>query len=294
MKVLITGGAGYIGSNLAALLACTREKPIVLDLRKPRIPGVIYVQGDVQRLGFPDSPLEHTSEVRGVVHLAALTGKKECYQHTHKAFDTNVVGTQQVLEFCRQRDITQMVFASTCGIYCDTGENFYIVTKKQAETHCREYAERHGLNIVILRIANVYGGAFGYKDKLTVVHQFILKALLGEALKIEGDGKQTRDFIHVRDVCSAILRGLGLRSPGTFFAGTGVETSMSELALLIERTMLKLYDRTITIEYVPMPCYRFGEGVKVEITHSPVPGWQPNYDLEKGVEKTCLIASQAR
>jgi len=285
MKVLITGGSGYIGSNLVNFL----EKPVVLDLKKSRAHNVTYVQGNVTRLGFPDLPLK--AEVEGVVHLAAMTGKQECYQNSLKAFDTNVVGTQQVLEFCRQRDITQMVFASTCGIYCDTSGNMYIETKKQAEAQCIDYAKNYGLNTVILRLANVYGGAFGYKDKLTVVHRFILRALLGEPLKIEGDGSQTRDFIHVHDVCMAILLGLGLQTSGTFFVGTAVETSVNKLALLIEQTMLNMYNRKIITEYVPMPSYRSGEGVKATISHSPVPGWQPNYNLEKGIEETCLIAS---
>jgi len=285
MKVLITGGSGYIGSNLVKFL----EKPVVLDLKKSHGHDVTYAQGNVTRLGFPDLPLK--AEVEGVVHLAAMTGKQECSVNTLKAYDTNVVGTQQVLEFCRQRDITQMVFASSCGIYGDTSGNMYIETKKQAEATCINYAENYGINAVILRFANVYGGAFGYKEKLTVVHRFILKALLGEPLKIEGDGSQTRDFIHVYDVCMAIVLGLSLQTSGTFFVGTAVETSINKLAHLIEQTMLNMYNRKITIEYMSMPGYRSGEGVKAKITHSRVPGWQSNYNLEKGIEETCLIAA---
>lgn len=285
-KILITGGSGYIGSNLVNFL----QKPVVLDLKKSRAYDVTYVQGNVTRLGFPDLPLK--AEVQGVVHLAAMTGKQECYQHPLKAYDINVVGTQQVLEFCRQRDITQMVFASSCGIYCDTSGNMYIETKKQAEAQCVNYAENYGINTVILRFANVYGGAFGYKEKLTVVHRFILKALLGEPLNIEGDGSQTRDFIHVHDVCMAILKGLSLQSHGTFFVGTGIETNINELRLLIEQTMTNIYNREIRSISVPMPSYRSGEGRKAEITHSTVPKWKPRYDLAKGIETTCLIASQ--
>lgn len=288
MKVLVTGGAGYIGSNLVRLL----EKPVVLDLKKiqgnKEVSLVSYVQGDIGRLGYPDSPLKN-EELEGVVHLAAVTGKLECYANTLKAYDTNVAGTQRVLEFCRRRDIKHVVFASTCGIYCDTG-SYYIETKKQGEAMCNHYAEKYGINTVSLRFANVYGGAFGYKEKLTVVHRFVLKALLGEPLQVEGDGSQTRDFIHVHDVCKAILMGLELKTHGIFFVGTGVETSVKRLVEIVEKTVKAMYNKKIKVEYVPMPDYRSGEGVKGVITHSPLKGWQPSYSLELGVEDLLACA----
>jgi len=142
MTYLITGGSGFIGTNLCELL----DEPVVFDIRPPQT-DVEYMQGYIQN-GLHDCP-----PTDGVIHLAAITGHRECYKNPNLAHAVNVVGTQNVLEYCRKNDVP-CIFSSTCGVY--GAKTIYTETKLEAERLCMDYAEKYGLPNVVLRLANVY------------------------------------------------------------------------------------------------------------------------------------------
>jgi len=283
LKVLVTGGAGFIGSSLCRIL----EKPVVLDW-KNRKPGIIsfeYVKHDIRK------PLRMFGEdIEAVVHLAALTGKRECAMNPKMAREVNIGGTRNMLEFCRLQDIDQFIMASTCAAYCEK-QGLYIQTKIAGEELCKEYTEKYGVNTVILRFANVYGvGAF-VKDKLTVIPIFVLRALLGEPLLIEGDGSQTRDFIHINDVCYAIKKALKYMKHDTFFIGTGIETSINQLAQIIRKKMRILYGKYVTVKYVPFPQWRSKTpraDVPVDETEQKL-GWKAQISIDRGIENLLMF-----
>lgn len=223
--VLVTGGDGFIGSNLQEKIDC-----LVYDLTREK---------DIR------SPIKAPPK-RKVVHLAAISGHKSCAEDPKLAFDTNVYGTYNVLEYARKND-ANVVFASTCGVYGEKTE--YSQTKIAGETLCETYSRLYDLNIVILRLANVYGPHSEHKN--SVVAKFVRNAENGKPLTIEGDGTQTRDFIYVEDVCQAILKSLDYGESEAFDIGTGKETSINELANMIR----DLFD-DVEVRYVPLPEYR--------------------------------------
>jgi len=269
-RILVTGGAGFIGYNLTHFL----ESPIILDWKEPTslTRKKAYIQHDIRK------PIENKllPEIKGVVHLAALTGKQECAKNPKLATEINVEGTRNILEYCRQTDIEHLVFSSTCAAYCEK-ETHYTQTKIKGEELCREYHEKYGINTVVLRLANVYGPHFQLKQKLTVIHKFILKAILGEPLPVD----------HVHDVCDAMLRALNHNDHGIFFIGTGIETSINSLAQLIQNLTMKLYGRKVRIKHVPMPKWRekaLRVSIPTEETEKKL-GWKPTIPLEKGIER---------
>lgn len=218
---------------------------MILDRKPPPYEtGKTVIQHDISR--SLDSAFG--LKIDHVIHLAAMTGVKECRGDPERAFEVNVKGTRNVLEFCRSND-ADMVFTSTFAVYAEP--TFYSATKIAGEWLCRHYTKAYKVRTVILRCANIYGPNFDIKDKLTVVPLFILSALRNRRIPVEGSGNQTRDFIYVEDICSAIIKALEYSSSGIFDIGTSVRTSINRLA-----EMVRSYFPGAAIRHVPLPSWR--------------------------------------
>jgi UDP-glucose 4-epimerase len=256
VRVLVTGGAGFIGSHLVDRLVDADHDVIVLDdfstgrarnlSRSQRRPNFRLVRADIRNI--PSSFVKRLKRVDRVVHLAALTSVQESIRNPASTTDVNVVGTLNVLEAARALKVERVVFASSAAVY-GTPRTFpiaenasispispYGASKAASELYLGSFEENHGIEAVSLRIFNVYGPRQTPGQYAGVISIFAKRALKEQPLEIFGDGSQTRDFIYVSDVVDATLAALekNLRNR-VFNIASGHETSILELARTIQR-----------------------------------------------------------
>ncbi|MCC6050604.1 MAG: SDR family NAD(P)-dependent oxidoreductase [Thermofilum sp.] len=252
MRVLVTGGAGFIGSRLVARLAREGEEVVVLDdfsrgseANLKGLEGTVrVVRGDVRD---PRSVGEAARGAEGVVHLAALIDVAESVEKPDLYFDVNVRGTLNVLETARSAEV--FVFASSAAVYGDPvrlpiAEDHplrplspYGATKVAGEALVHAYAAARGFRPVILRLFNVYGPKQS-RAYAGVVTEFVKRVLRGEPPLIYGDGTQSRDFVFVDDVVEYFVRALRTEEVrGIYNVGSGKAVSVLELAELVAKVL---------------------------------------------------------
>ena len=222
-KCLVTGGAGFIGSNLVEHLVGASVQVKVLDnLSSGRLQNldlcreyIEFKQGDVRDL---PALQEMMSGVEVVFHQAALVSVPQSIEDPIEAAMVNDLGTLNVLEAARLRGVRRVVFASSCAVYGDLPElpkredmdikplSPYAASKLHGETYARLYRDLYGLETVCLRYFNVYGPRQDPSSPYSgVISIFMDKAARGETVTIHGDGEQCRDFVYVADVVQANL-----------------------------------------------------------------------------------------
>jgi UDP-glucose 4-epimerase len=251
MKYVVTGGAGFIGSNIVGrLLADGREVAVLDDLssgyRKnvPAHPALTFLEGDIRDRGTVRRALEGTGTV---FHLAASVGNKRSIDDPVHDAEVNVLGTLNVLEECRRAGVRRLVVSSSAGIFGELKtlpiredhpvepDTPYGSTKLCAEKLSLSYSKLHGLGVVCLRYFNVYGPNQRFDAYGNVIPIFVFKLLRGETLTIFGDGEQTRDFVNVHDVVQANLKAAAAEGvSGAFNIGSGTRISINDLVREIE------------------------------------------------------------
>src|SRR5690606_33315526 len=243
MRVVVTGGAGFIGSNLVRLLLDSGHEVTVLDNFSSGYRDnlaqldVRLVEGDVR------DPAVVEAAVRGsevVFHLAASVGNTRSIEHPIADSEINVLGTLHVLEAARRHGVRKVVFSSSAGIFGELKtlpiredhpaepDTPYGASKLGAEKLCLAYAKLYPLECVCLRYFNVYGVNQRYDAYGNVIPIFVHRRLRGEPLTIYGDGEQTRDFINVRDVAMANYRAAMARGvSGAFNIASGTRITIN-------------------------------------------------------------------
>jgi len=247
MKILITGGAGFIGSNLVPHFASLGHEIVVLDNLSagqgaPSFSsGVKFCHGD-----FIDRPTltECLAGVDVVVHLAAMSGVIDSIADPARCFADNVAGTFKLLELVRRMKVKQFVNASTGGAILGEAvppisESMapaplspYGASKLATEGFCSAYFASYGLPCVSLRFSNIYGPNSAHKK--SVVAAFIKCVLNDEPLIIYGDGTQQRDYLFAGDLVRGIAAAVERRANGTFQLGSGRPTALLELIGALE------------------------------------------------------------
>lgn len=247
MKVLVTGGAGFIGSNIcAALLKEGAEVTILDDLSSGHavnldvLPGTTFIEGDVRDA---DAVSRAVSGCEVVFHLAASVGNKRSIDHPDQDTAINVNGTLTVLDAARTAGVRKVVASSSAGIYGELktipiAEDHpvepltpYGVSKLYTEKMSLAFAHVFGLEAICLRYFNVYGPNQRFDAYGNVIPIFAFRALRGEAITIFGDGMQTRDFVHVDDVVQANLKAARKRGlSGAFNIASGTQIRILDLA----------------------------------------------------------------
>jgi len=248
-KVVVTGGAGFIGSNLCHTLVDLGAKVTAIDnLYAGKIEFIkdltdkknfTFIKGDIRNLDELEKETEN-SEI--IVHLAAQTSVPFSMVKPTEDCEINVVGTANVLHAARKAD-ARVVFASSAAIYGNPKQrptpetypphpiSFYGLTKLIGENYCRFYEENYGLEVVMMRIFNVYG-----PNCHGAIYDFLNKLKKNpKKLEILGTGRQARDFVYVSDMVDFILRAAtSPKAPGEVFnVGTGTTTSVTEVAEMI-------------------------------------------------------------
>ncbi|ACV11180.1 NAD-dependent epimerase/dehydratase [Halorhabdus utahensis DSM 12940] len=248
--VLITGGAGFIGSHLADALV-EHNDVIVLDNlstgKRENVPdGATFVEGDVRDA---DVVADVSDGVDLIFHKAAVVSVERSIDEPAFSHEVNFDGTLTLLEAARRVD-ARVVFASSAAIYGDPDtlpitesdpvdpQSPYGIDKCAADQYLRAYHDLYGLETVALRYFNAYGPRQTASDYSGVISIFGEQARAGEPITVNGDGTQTRDFVHVSDVVTANLLAATTEHVGTAYnIGTGGETSIRSLAETIQATV---------------------------------------------------------
>ncbi|MCS7131746.1 MAG: SDR family oxidoreductase [Hadesarchaea archaeon] len=258
MRVLVTGGAGFIGSHVVdALIAQGRGVTVLDNLStgdKDNIkahlanPDFRFIRGDITNEKIVRKSL---SGVEAVVHEAAIVSVPRSIAAPRLTWKVNVEGTLTVLEASLKAGVKRFVYAGSCAVYGNQAHlpiredaplnplSPYAETKVRAEELCMNYFRSHGLQTVCLRYFNVYGPRQARGQYAGVMVKFFERLRRGRPPIIYGDGEQTRDFVHVRDVVDATLRALtNRRARGEIFnVGTGKATSINDLCKIFMREM---------------------------------------------------------
>jgi UDP-glucose 4-epimerase len=269
-RILVIGGAGFIGSQVVAELLKTKVDEVVIydnfargkleyiaeSLQDSRC-TVWPHGGDIRDVDLLDDVMK---EMDGVIHLAAMW-LLHCRDYPRTAFHVNIEGTFNVLEACVKNKIKRLVYSSSASVYGDAVEvpmteahpfnnrNFYGATKIAGEAMCRAYHDRYGLDYVGLRYMNVYGPRQDQTAAYTGVIPIMLNKIdTNEAPVISGDGSQAYDFIDVADVARCNIMAMQSDCSDEFYnVGTGRQTSIKELCGLI----LELKQSELEVQYQP-------------------------------------------
>jgi len=302
MSTLVTGGAGFIGRWVVKELLSKKHRVVALDnLSNGSIENIqeflknsnfTFINGDILNQRKLGAAFKRSIDV--CIHLAAQINVQESIDHPERAFKNNVVGTFNVLEECRKRDI-KLVLVGTCMVY-DAAiskpinekhplkpASPYASSKLVGEELALSYFHTYGLPVVVNRPFNTYGPFQKSNMEGGVVSIFIKRNLEGKPLLVFGDGKQTRDLLYVGDCADFIIRAAfsGGAVGEVINAGSGKDISMNELALMICGNKGK-------IKHVPH-LHPQSEIRKLVCDYSKakkILGWKPKTSLKEGIKRT--------
>lgn len=294
--VVVTGGAGFIGSHVVDALIASGERVVVVDDLSSGRPELVAAEADLEVLDITDAagldPLVEAVAPHAIYHLAAQASVTASVANPWRDCDVNVRGTLNLLEAAR-RCAAPLIFSSTGGaLYGNeapmpTPESFipsplapYGASKWAAEAYVNTWANSSQLPHAVLRLGNVYGPRQSPHGEAGVVAIFSHALWRAEKPRMFGFGKPTRDYIHVSDVAEAMLRATGIR--GTFNISTGVETPVSELFSILSQVAGS------SIEPVLLPL-RKGELERSCLDPSralQLLGWRANVQLKEGLGQT--------
>jgi UDP-glucose 4-epimerase len=260
-KVLVTGGAGFVGHHLTGRLLSLGCQVTILDdlstgLKSNLLKGVKFIKGDIRSAKDADQAMAGCDTV---FHLAARVELQKSFVDPADCFSVNIEGTANLVKAALRNKVRRMVFASSCAVYplnptkalsenmSTPGATPYALSKLAGEQTLNIFSELEGLSACSLRCFNIYGeGQRADSPYSAVIPKFIAQALRGEPITIFGDGAQTRDFIHVDDIVDAYLLAAERDARGVFNVGTGKSTSVKQLA-----TVIRSIDNKSVLVYKP-------------------------------------------
>ncbi len=298
MKILVTGGAGFIGSHLLRLLERQEQVEVVVydnltSGRREHVPNNIrLIEGDVRDKDLARLFLQEHFDA--VVHLAAQTMVPYSLQHPDEDCSVNLLGLLNVLECCRVSGVKNVVFSSSAAVYGDNlniplqeeerllPTSAYGITKMTSEHYLRMYHDLYGLNTTVLRFANVYGERQGAGGEGGVVSIFCKLLAKGEGVTVFGNGEQTRDFVYAGDIAEALWRGSKLEGHHVINISTQKETSVNALLAAFKKAV----GRAFPVTYAPA---REGDIFRSVLSNGrcrELLGFCPSMNLQEGVART--------
>jgi len=251
-KVLVTGGAGFVGSHLVEELIGRGYEVVVFDnLSTGSLKNLEFVSecdfihGDIRNFETVKSAMIGCDTV---LHMAALPRITPSFENPLEGFSVNVTGTANVLEAAKQLGIKYVLYPGSSSLFADTtifptppdapkmpSKSPYSFQKLLAEYLCRHYHRMYGLNIATMRLFNVFGDRMPSSGSYAIVAGiFLNQKKEGKPLTIKGDGTQRRDFTYVKDIVKSMVYGAERRITGTFHLGTGKNHSVNEIAYKID------------------------------------------------------------
>jgi UDP-glucose 4-epimerase len=286
-RVLVTGGAGFIGRRVVAALLAEGAEVTVADLKPhPGGPSVRVVTGDLVDPGIAAQAVAPGTDT--IIHLAARTSVLESLQDPEATYRNNVALTAGLLELARQRGVQTFLFASTNAVVGNVGQALiteqaplrpltpYGATKAASEMLISCYSAAYGVRGVALRFSNVYGPGMLHKDSF--IPRLMKAARDGTGVTIRGDGTMIRDVIQVDDVVNGIFAAWRSDHSGPVILGSGQSVTVNQMV----ETARRVTGISIPAEHAPV---QQGEmpAVKLDISVARSLGYSPTYDLEKGM-----------
>jgi UDP-glucose 4-epimerase len=285
-RVLVTGGAGFIGRRVVRALLAEGHDVTVADLRAFPDPDVRSVVGD---LCDPDGPARAVRPgTDAVIHLAAFTYVVASIADPVSTYRLNTDATARLLEFAREQEVGTFLFASTNAVTGNVGGATiteqtvlrpltpYGATKAAAEMLLSSYANCYGMACASLRFSNVYGPGMTEKDSF--VPRLMRAARDGEGVQVRGDGGMLRDLVHVDDAVQGVMAAWAAGYSGPLILGAGRSVSVTDMVT----TARRVTGAPIPVEHVPV-----GNGempaVVVDISAARAIGYRPVHDLETGM-----------
>ena len=305
LRVLVTGGAGFIGSHLVkALLRAGHFVRVLDNFSTGSMDNIVDVARDVEIVVGDVRDYSVVEKcVRGVdvvIHLAALIDVAESIERPDLYFEVNVIGTHNIAKACR--GVNVLIFASSSSVYGDplkipipedhllSPRSPYAASKAAGEALIQAYSSIYGYRPIILRIFNVYGPKQS-RAYAGVVIEFIRRVLRREPPIIYGDGEQTRDFIHISDVIDAIMKAMSIeRARGVFNIGSGKAVTINQLAKLILKTLNR---EDLKPVYAPPRPGDIKHSI-ADITKSrKILGFEPKISLEEGIKTLISVIANS-
>tara|TARA_B100001287_G_C22678728_1_gene529111 strand:+ start:2273 stop:3301 length:1029 start_codon:yes stop_codon:yes gene_type:complete len=317
MKILITGGQGFIGRNLIQMLSTRKNisKIIVIDSKrvddsyaelfksyschtkisnyKKDYKKINFIKCSTNNLNFA---MKITKNIDYVIHLAAESGVDVSINKPYDSFLSNIVGTYNYLEASRVNNVKNFIFASSGAVFgkatppmkhdypkCPISP--YGSSKLTIESYCSSYSSIFNLPTTILRFSNAYGEFSKHKN--SIISKVIKSYLFNQRINIFGDGKHSRDFIYVKDICYSIIKCLRKRSGyNEYHIGTGKEITLNKLLDIINKEFRKHGIKQPRIKYLKE---RMGDmkNNSLDITQTKRNlNWRPIFNLQKGLNST--------
>jgi UDP-glucose 4-epimerase len=300
LKYLVTGGAGFIGSNIAGTLQDQGDVLIVDDLSTGKYRNIEPLVNDGARF-YESSILDTekllaiTKEVDYIFHQAALPSVARSIKDPIKTNNVNVSGTLNVLEAARTNHVKKVIYASSSSVYGESKTlpkkesmtpnpiSPYAVSKLTSEYYCRTYSKIFGLPTVCLRYFNVYGQKQNPQSEYSaVIPKFITRILQGKQPTINGDGNHTRDFTYIKDVVQANIKAMKPKTEGIFNVAYGEKTSLNELV----NKIMELTSIYVNVKYGPERPGDIKDSLADISKARKQLGYRPKYDINRGLKET--------
>lgn len=300
MNILVTGGAGFIGSHLVCALLAKGESVTAMDNLSTGLAGNLPPEAQLIEMDILDGELPKVvaaGAFDAIVHLAAQTMVDTSIKDPLLDTRENLLGTVHVLEAARAANVKRVIFASTAAAYGDVKEDdlpvreaqptepmsFYGLSKLTVEKYLEMYHKLYGMEYVVLRFANVYGERQGDRGEGGVISIFAKRVARGSGITIFGDGGQTRDFIYAGDIASGIACALRTEHAcRAYNLGTQTELSLNELV----RVLGKAAGQALAPAYAAP---REGDIYRSALSNAAARrnlGWTPKVTLEEGLRRT--------
>lgn len=296
-KILVTGGAGFIGSALSNKLNALNYQVFVLDNLSKGKKGnlnseINFFKEDIKSKSLPSLIKKIRPDV--IFHLAAQSSISQSLKSPQQDFEINVLATQNLIEMANTLKVKKFIFASSAAVYGESKKlpfsedspknpiSVYGLSKLSSEFLLSINRKINNLPFVSLRYANVYGEKQNSTSEGGVVAIFIKDILDDKPVTIYGDGKQTRDYIHLSDVTSANLALLNKNVIGEFNISTGHETTINDVYLLL----LRVTDANVRKVYKPFPNPEVKRSALAPLKFHNATNWSTKITLREGLKKT--------
>lgn len=295
MKALVTGGAGFIGSNIANQLIRMELSVRILDDLSSGFKSNIPEKAEFIKGSIVDGTLakEAASGVDYIFHLAASVGNKRSIDNPIYDATVNVLGTLNILEAARVTGVKKLVYSSSAGIFGELKtipikedhprdpDSPYGVSKLAAEKDCLAYMKLYDIPVVCLRYFNVFGVHQRFDAYGNVIPIFADRILKGVPMTIFGDGEQTRDFVNAKDVAQANIKSALSDATGVFNVGSGSRITINHLARLME----EVSGTSVGIKYGPKRPSDVRDSLADVSKASVAFGFAPSSDIEIGLRE---------
>jgi UDP-glucose 4-epimerase len=303
MKVLITGGAGFIGKYVTNSIIKNGHTAVIVDNLSNGSFNNVNPKGIFYEINVNDNMLEEVFSYEKpdiVIHLAAQISVDKSIESPSYDAEVNILGTINLLECCIKSNVSKIIYSSSAAVY---GNPFYLaidekhpvkpisfygISKLAGEEYIKLYSKLYGLNYIIFRFSNVYGNCNNKMGEGGVIYQFVRNIMNNRQPVIFGNGEQTRDLIYVDDVAAACTLALNKGCNEIFNLGTGKQTSINQLlSIICSKTGIKSIPRFLDFKAGDILQSCFDNKKAVDRL-----GWTPSFTIEEGIGETLKSIQQ--